>query len=81
MPLKTQQLLADHLQKMQNMLTMDCMKYWRTAGENLLTPDEALKILETLKQVEATIVYAKNCCHHVFNGWEDRNETATSQST
>ena len=73
--LTTQQLLADHLQKMQNLLTMDCMKYWRSAGENRLTPDEALKILETLKQVEEAARDAKNCCHHVFNGWEERDES------
>jgi hypothetical protein len=76
----TQQTLADHLQKMQNLLTMDCMKYWRSAGENRLTPDEALKILETLKQVAEIAKYSKNCCHHIFNGWEERDETATSHN-
>lgn len=67
----TQQTLADYLQKMQNLLTMDCMKYWRSLGENKITVEEAVKITETLNEIERILKYAKNCSHWVSAEWDN----------
>lgn len=74
--LTAQQHLADYLCKMQNLLTMDCMKYWRSAGENRLTEAEAVMILETLNEISRHVAYAKNCCWHAIN---NREESETQQ--
>jgi hypothetical protein len=75
--LTSQQQLAEYIQKMQNELTMDCMKYWRVLGEGNITPDEAAKILETLTTIGERLRFAKNCCEYIIHRWEEQDETTT----
>jgi hypothetical protein len=78
--LTTQQHLADHLCKMQNELTIACMKHWRTLGEGNLTQSEATEILDTLTAISEHVRFAKNCSERIIHGREDTGDTKQHQN-
>lgn len=70
----SQETLSGYLSKMQNTLTMNCMKHWRALGERRATPQDGAQIRQDLEEIEKTLKYALNCCHWIINGWDKTKE-------
>lgn len=57
-----QDILSEHLCKMQNELTETCMKHWRNLLEGTASESDVREVRAALNTVEERLVFARNCC-------------------